>query len=50
MQVEGRGRGRRESENPPADSPQSMELDVGLDPGTLRFWHEPKSRVGCLTN
>ena len=36
------GEGERESQ---ADSPLSMEPDMGLDLTTLKSWPEPKSRV-----
>jgi len=36
--------GEREREIPPADSPLSRELNVGLSPRTLRSWSEPKSK------
>ena len=44
--TEGEGERDRESQ---ADSPQSMESDVGLDPSTQRLKLEPKSRTSHLT-
>ena len=39
--------GERESQ---ADSPLSMEPNIGLNLTTLRSRHELKLRVGCLTD
>lgn len=37
-------------ENPQADTPQSIESSVGLDPRVLRSPLESKSIVQCLTD
>lgn len=39
-----------ERERISVDYPQSMELDLGLEPITLRSWLQLKSRIGCLTD
>ena len=47
--VGGRGRGRG-TEGISSRLLLSTEPDAGLDPMTLRWWPEPKSRAWCLTN
>ena len=44
---QGGRKGVRESQ---ADSPVSMETDMGLDPKTLKSQPKLKSRIGSLTN
>ena len=57
-QVMGGGREKERERGPQADSPLSVEPDVGLDmgldiglyPTILRLWPKTKTKVRCLTN